>query len=30
LDPETAERIVISAAKKLPVKARFVTKWEVR
>ena len=29
-DPELAEKIVISASEKLPVKARFVTKWEVR
>ena len=30
LDPEFAEKVVVSAAKKLPIKARFVTKWEVR
>ena len=30
LDPELAEKVVISAAKKLPIKARFVTKGEVR
>ena len=30
LDPELAEKVVTSAAKKLPIKARFVTKGEVR
>lgn len=29
-DAETAEKIITSAAKKLPIKARFVVKWEVR
>jgi ribosomal protein L16/L10AE len=30
LEPELAEKVVISAAKKLPVQARFVSKGEVR
>ena len=30
LDPELAEKVVISAAKKLPIAAKFITKGEVR
>ena len=29
LDKETSERILTSAAKKLPIKARVVAKWEI-
>lgn len=30
LDPELAEKVIISASKKLPVEAKMVTKGEVR
>ena len=30
LDPELAEKVVISASKKLPIQARFVAKGDVR
>jgi hypothetical protein len=30
LDPELAEKVVVSASKKLPIKARFVAKGDVR
>jgi hypothetical protein len=29
LDKETSEKILTSAAKKLPIKARVVAKWEI-
>ena len=30
LEPEMAKKVVMSAAKKLPIQAKFVLKWEVR
>ena len=29
LDQETSEKVLTSAAKKLPIKARVVAKWEI-